>query len=137
MIILSTNEKLHIIKNLYERHKELNDYVPLYTNVDNDLFILATCMTNEYIWNWIEYMKKCPPNSYPLDKYFNPHFNKWVDLYLINGNNERVGGVNPEFCVNYEYIAQQWKNKPNSNDFTTKWHKNVEMQKNLTISRQP
>lgn len=135
MIILSTNEKLHIIKDLYEKHKALIGDRTLIKTVDNDLFILATCMTNEYVWNWIKYMKKCPPNSYPLDKYFNPHSNKWVDLYLINGNNERLS-VNPEFCVNYEYIAQQWKNKPNPNDFTTKWHKNVEMQKNLTILKQ-
>ena len=131
MIILSTNEKMHIIKNLYERHKELiGDYVPVWANVDNDIFILATCMTNEYVWNWIENMKKCPPNSYPLDKYFNPNSNVWVDLYLINGNNKRIGGVNPAFVIpnKYIYIAQQWENEQNNNDFATKWREDVERQ---------
>lgn len=73
-------------------------------------------------------MKKCPPNSYPLDKYFNPNSNMWIDLYIVNGNNERIGGANPEFCVNYEYITQQWKNKKNNDDFTKKWRENVERQ---------
>lgn len=136
MIILSTNEKLHIIKDLYEKHKKLiGDRVPIGANVDKDLFILANCMTNEYVLNWIKYMKKCPPNSYPLDKYFNPNSNMWIDLYVVNGNNERVGGVNPAFCVNYEYIAQQWLNKKQNDDnFSKNWRENVEQQtKNIKV----
>lgn len=109
MLVLHTNEKLKIIRKIYTEHQKKFNYTEPPTK-DNDLFILVTCMTNEYINNWINDMQQHPPKVYPLDMYFLPSHNVWIDLYYRNGNNKRISTADRNFFKphKYVYVAQQW-----------------------------